>query len=64
MKDKKTEQEIIEIIAGSLKKHRGIYVKGLGTFSVQHQKQNQQQVKNGQVLLAPPTDVVFFNPDK
>lgn len=63
MIDKKTEREITAIIVETLKKHSEIYVKDLGSFSVQHQKQDHRQVKDGRVLLAPPFDTVKFDPE-
>jgi len=64
MTNNKTEKEIVNIITGTLKKHQDIHIAGLGTFSVQHQKQVQQQEKNGRIVLAPPSDAITFITDK
>lgn len=59
----KTEQEVAAIIAGALKKHGEVSVKGLGSFSVRHCNQDHRQEKNGRILMDPPSDVIVFNPE-
>jgi nucleoid DNA-binding protein len=64
MIDKKMELEITAIIAETLKQHSEVQIKGLGVFSVHHQKQDHRQEKDGRVLLAPPSDIITFVPEK
>ena len=63
MVNKKTEQAMAATIADILREHRQVSVKGLGTFSVQHQKQDHVKEKDGRILLIPPTDVITFIPE-
>ncbi len=64
MANKNTEQKLVALITGTLKKHGEVSVKGLGSFSVKHQKQKQQREKDGRILLKPPSDVIIFTPEK
>lgn len=64
MEQKKTEKEIAGIIARTLKKRDEVYVKGLGSFSVYHQKQKHRQENDGRILLDPPFDIITFMAEK
>jgi nucleoid DNA-binding protein len=64
MTDKNTEREIATILAAQLKKHARIQINGLGTFSVEHKKQEQLQENDGRVVMKPPTDVIVFTHEK
>jgi nucleoid DNA-binding protein len=64
MTDSKTNKEIPALIAGALKKHNEVQVRGLGTFQVRHNQQNQRQEKDGRVILTPPRDEISFVPEK
>lgn len=64
MTDKKAEQEIVTLLAGQLKKHGQVQINGLGTFSITHQKQEQQQDNDGRIVMKPPADVIVFTPEK
>lgn len=57
------EKELIKVVKETLIKEKKVKLPRLGEFEVYHQKQNQQQHANGQVVLNPPQDKVFFNPD-
>ncbi len=63
MTDKTAEQEIVAILAGHLKKHSQVQISGLGTFSITHQKQKQQQEKDGRIIMKPPADIIVFTPE-
>jgi len=64
MKDKETEKKIIDILAAQLKKHHQIHVNGLGTFTVEHKKQNQHQESDGRIVMTPPADIIAFTPEQ
>lgn len=64
MTDKNTESEIATILAAQLKEHGRIQINGLGTFSVEHRKQEQHQEKDGRIIMKPPADLIVFTPEK
>ncbi len=64
MTDKATEKKIIDVLAGELKKHHQIQVNGLGTFSVEHKKQDQHQESDGRIVMTPPADIIAFTPEQ
>ncbi len=64
MLDKKAEQKIIKILATQLKKHQQVQINGLGTFSVEHKKQEQHQEKDGRIVMTPPADIIAFTPEQ
>ena len=64
MTEKKIEKEIVAILAAHLKKHDQVQINGLGTFSTSHQKQEQQQEKDGRIVMNPPADIIAFTPEK
>ncbi len=63
MADKQIEQEIAALISGQLKIHGQVHIDGLGTFLVRHKKQEQQQEKNGRIVMKPPADIIEFTPE-
>lgn len=64
MAQNNTEREIAAIISGALKQHREVTVRGFGTFTVHHNRQEHRQEKDGRILMAPPSDVITFTPEK
>lgn len=64
MEQKNTEKEIAAIIARTLKKRDEVVVKGLGSFSVYHQKQKHRQENDGRILMDPPSDIITFMAEK
>ena len=64
MTENKIEKEIVTILAAHLKKHDQLQINGLGTFSISHQKQEQQQEKDGRIVMNPPADIITFTPEK
>lgn len=63
MADKQIEQEITALVSGQLKIHGQVQIEGLGTFSVRHKKQEQQQENNGRIVMKPPADIIEFAPE-
>lgn len=52
-----------EVIREEVSRKNEVYVDGLGSFKVTHQKQYQKQFKNGRVVMMPPKDTITFTPE-
>lgn len=55
---------LAEIFREEISKKNKIKIEGLGTFRHEHNKQHQQQYKDGKVVMVPPKDVIKFIPEK
>ena len=64
MTDKATKNKIIDVLAEQLKKHQQVQINGLGTFSVEHKKQDQHQESDGRIVMTPPADIIAFTPEQ
>lgn len=53
-----------EVIREEVVKKNTVEIEGLGRFEIQHNKQHQKKMENGQVLMMPPEDIVIFAPEK
>jgi nucleoid DNA-binding protein len=53
-----------EVIREEVVKKNTVEIEGLGRFEIQHNKQHQKKMENGQVLMMPPEDIVIFTPEK
>ena len=60
-------EEFAKVISSELKKQllngNHVTIKGLGTFSIVHEKQTQKQDSTGRVMLVPPADKIKFTPE-
>lgn len=61
--DKKFAKAIVKEIKTHLLDGNNVNIKGLGTFSVVHEKQIQKQDDAGRVMLLPPADKIRFTPE-
>ncbi len=52
-----------EVVREEVVKKNKVQIEGLGRFEIQHNKQHQKKMENGQVLMMPPEDVVIFTPE-
>lgn len=52
-----------EVLREEIIKENTVALDGLGRFEVVHEKQHQEKLDNGQVLMIPPKDVVVFTPE-
>lgn len=50
-------------VRGKLEDHQSIQVPGLGTFDVEHHESQLTEGEDGEPRMAPPRDVVTFEPD-
>ncbi|MEX0685417.1 MAG: HU family DNA-binding protein [Balneolales bacterium] len=61
------DQQLAKAIGKELKTQllngNTVTIKQLGTFSVVHEAQKQQQDQAGRVMLLPPADKIKFTPD-
>ncbi len=57
------EKELVKVIKEILIKEKKVELPDFGELQVHHQKQKQHQRANGQVVLNPPMDKVYFKPD-
>lgn len=62
--DQSFQQAFAEVIKERVARRQEVNIKGLGVFALQHQKQFQQQFKDGRVVMMPPEDKIVFSPDK
>lgn len=62
--DAKTEKKVVRIIKNHLIRSRKINIPGLGVFEINHLKQRQEQMPDGQVILSPPKDELSFKATK
>lgn len=62
--DKKFIRAFREIVREEIIKKNTVELEGLGRFEVNHNKQYQKKLDDGQVLMMPPEDVVVFTPEK
>jgi nucleoid DNA-binding protein len=53
-----------EVVRDEVVKKNSIEIEGLGRFEIRHNKQHQKKMKNGQVLMMPPEDIIIFTPEK
>lgn len=63
-----TAEDVIEafvtIVRERLERGESVTVPGLGTFSVEHQPSEQKERPDGSTYMAPPQNVVVFDPDE
>jgi nucleoid DNA-binding protein len=61
-------QEVIDAFARIMRKklENGdtVEVPGLGTFSIEHEPSQMKENADGESYMAPPRDVVAFDPDQ
>lgn len=60
--DNKLLEPINRVLCETLRQHKDVAIRGLGSFSIVHKNQQYSQQKSGRVLLVPPGDEVQFIP--
>lgn len=49
-----------QVVREQITRNCEVELKGVGVFRPEHQKQFQQQYKDGRVVLVPPKDTIKF----
>lgn len=62
--DKEFLNAFAEVVREQITQKNEVTLKNVGTFSHEHRKQFQQQLKDGRVVMIPPKDTIVFNPEK
>lgn len=61
-------EEVIEaftrVVRDQLKQGNSVEVPQLGTFDVEHQPSQMKEDETGETYMAPPRDVVTFEPEQ
>jgi nucleoid DNA-binding protein len=52
------------VVRKKLENGETVQVPGLGTFSVEHRPSEQKEGPDGESYMAPPRDVVTFDPEQ
>jgi nucleoid DNA-binding protein len=52
------------IMREKLERGETVEVLGLGTFSIEHQPSKMEETDDGESYMAPPRNVVMFDPDQ
>lgn len=61
---KETIAAFVRILRRKLEQGETVEVPGLGTFMVEHQPSELKEESNGETYMAPPRDVVHFDPEQ
>lgn len=54
----------VRVVREKLEAGETVEVPGLGTFSVEHQPSERKETPDGEHYMAPPRDVVRFDPER
>lgn len=54
----------VRIVRENLENKETTEVPGLGTFSVEHRPSEMKETSDGESYMAPPRDVVTFDPEE
>lgn len=54
----------VRIVREKLERGETVEVPGLGTFSVKHHPSERKETADGESYMAPPRDVVQFDPEQ
>lgn len=61
--DKVFLQAFSEVVRQQIAHRCDVKLEGIGVFKLEHQKQYQQQYRDGRVVMMPPKDKIKFVPD-
>lgn len=61
--DKDFLQAFAAIVREQVADQSDVKINGIGVFRPEHQKQYQQQYKDGRVVMMPPKDTIKFVPE-
>mgnify|MGYP006278337285 CR=1 FL=1 len=61
---KKVIGAFAQIMREKLENGETVQVPSLGTFSIEHQPSQMQENENGESYMAPPRNVVSFDPEQ
>lgn len=61
---KETIHAFVRILREQLEKGETVEVPALGTFSVEHHPSEMKESPDGENYMAPPQDVVHFEPEQ
>jgi nucleoid DNA-binding protein len=61
---KETIRAFVRVLRRKLEKGETVEVPGLGTFTVEHQPSEMKKDPEGENYMAPPQDVVHFDPEE
>jgi len=57
-------EAFVTVVRDRLERGESVTVPGLGTFSVEHRPSEQRERSDGSTYMAPPRNVVVFDPDE
>ena len=61
--DEEFKRAFSEVVRNQLAHKCDVELEGIGVFKPEHQKQYQQQYKDGRVVMMPPKDTINFIAD-
>ena len=61
---KETIAAFVRVVRQKLENGETVDVPGLGTFSVEHHPSQMKETPDGESYMAPPRDVVEFDPNR
>ncbi len=59
----RTTSELVKVLKEELMNKGSVAIPSLGTFSVEHRRQQRVEYADGRIVLEPPKDIIAFTPD-